>query len=51
MALWDMNERRGPWFCEGSMSQFRGMLGQVSEVDGLVSRGRGDGIGGFSERK
>ncbi|KRY62484.1 hypothetical protein T4D_1741, partial [Trichinella pseudospiralis] len=30
MALWDINERRGPWSCEGSMPQCRGMPGQGS---------------------
>jgi hypothetical protein len=27
MALWDINERRGPWSCEGSMSQCRRIPG------------------------
>jgi hypothetical protein len=28
MALLGINEKRGPWSCEGSMPQCRGMLGQ-----------------------
>jgi hypothetical protein len=30
MVLSDINERRGPWFCEGSMPQYRGTPGQGS---------------------
>jgi hypothetical protein len=32
MALWDINERRDPWSCEGLMSQFREIPGQGKEV-------------------
>ena len=35
----------GPWSCEGSMCQCRGMLGPGMGVGGLVSRGRGEAIG------
>jgi hypothetical protein len=51
MALWDINERRGPWSCEGSMSQCRGMPGQGSGSGWVSEQGGGDGIGGFSEGK
>jgi hypothetical protein len=37
----------GPWSCEGSMPQYRGMPGPGMGVGGLVSRGRGKGIGDF----
>jgi hypothetical protein len=36
-----------PWSCEGSMPQYRGMPGPGIGVGGLVSRGRGEGMGGF----
>jgi hypothetical protein len=32
MALLDINGRRGPWSCEGSMPQCRGMAGQGSRT-------------------
>jgi hypothetical protein len=54
MALWGINERRGPWSCEGLMHHYRGMPGQGSRsrwISGLVSRGRGDGVGWFLEEK
>jgi hypothetical protein len=41
------NERRGPWSCEGLVSQCKGMPGQGSGVGGLVSRGRGNGMEWF----
>jgi hypothetical protein len=31
MALLDINERKDPWFCEGSMPYGIGMSGQGSE--------------------
>jgi hypothetical protein len=37
MALSDINGRRGPWSCEGSMSQCREMPGQ----------GSGEWVGGW----
>jgi hypothetical protein len=46
MALRDINEKRGPWSCEGSMPPCMGMPGQgstsgwVSE-QGLGGKGRG----------
>ena len=45
MALWDINEKRGPWSYEGSMPQCRGM-DRKAGVGGSVSRERGDGMGG-----
>jgi hypothetical protein len=42
--------RRGPWSCEGSMSQYRGMLEPGKGVRGLGSTGRG-GNREFSEGK
>jgi hypothetical protein len=51
MALWDINRRRGPWSFEGSIPQCWGMPDREAGVDGLVSRGKEDGIRGFSERK
>ena len=45
-ALWDINERRGPWSCEGP--QCRGMPGHGSRSG---EQREGDKIGGFSERK
>jgi hypothetical protein len=38
--------RRDCWFCEGSMPQYRGMPGLGSWRGRLVSRGRGEEIGG-----
>ena len=44
MALLVINGRRGPWSCEGSMSQFRGMckLGSQSGMVGEQEEGGGD---------
>jgi hypothetical protein len=39
--------RRGPWSCEGSRPQYRGMLGPGMGVGGLGSRGMGEEIGDF----
>jgi hypothetical protein len=36
-----------PWSCESFMPQYRECQGQEAGVDKLVSRGRGEGIGGF----
>jgi hypothetical protein len=41
MALWDINERRGPWPCEGLISQCRQMPNRESGVGRLVSRKEG----------
>jgi hypothetical protein len=38
---------RDPWFCEGSMSQYRGRPGPGMELGGLGSRGRDEVIGDF----
>jgi hypothetical protein len=38
MALWDINERRGPWSCEVSMPRGRGMPRREAGVGRLVSR-------------
>jgi hypothetical protein len=48
MALWDINERRGPWSCEGSVPQYRGIPGQGSRSGWLSEQWeRGwDGRGG-----
>jgi hypothetical protein len=51
MALSVINGRRGPWFCEGSMPQYRRMPGPGIGVGGLGSRGRVGGDRGFSEGK
>jgi hypothetical protein len=42
-----INGRRGPWFCEGSMPQYRGMPEPGMGVGVLGNRGRGKGIGDF----
>jgi hypothetical protein len=47
MAWSVINERRGPWSCEGSMSQYRGMPGPEMRVGVLGSRGSGERIGNF----
>jgi hypothetical protein len=46
-----INGRRGPWSCEGSIPQYRGMPGPGIGVGDLGSRGSRDGIGDFLERK
>ena len=43
------NERKGPWFCEGSMPQDRGMPGPGS-VSGWFGQ-QGDGVFGGETRK
>jgi hypothetical protein len=47
MALLVINGRRGPWFCEGSISNVGECQGQEVGVGGLVSRGRWEDIRGF----
>jgi hypothetical protein len=51
MALWDINEKRGPWFCEGLMSQCRGMPGPGSGSRWVGEQGKGGRVRGFSEGK
>jgi hypothetical protein len=46
-GLVDINGRRGPSSCEGSMPQYRGMPGPGMGVGGLGSRGRREWIGDF----
>jgi hypothetical protein len=43
--------RRGPWSCEGSMPQYRGMPGPGSWNGWVGEQGKGGGNRGFSERK
>jgi hypothetical protein len=47
MALSDINERRGPKSCEGSMPQCRECQDREAGVGGLVNRGRWERIGIF----
>jgi hypothetical protein len=46
-GLVSINGRKGPWSCEGSMPQYRGMPGPGTGVGGLGSRGRGVEEGDF----
>jgi hypothetical protein len=39
--------RRGPWPCEGSMTQYRGMPGPGSGSEWLEEQGEQGGIGYF----
>jgi hypothetical protein len=39
MALWDINERRGPGSCEGLMPLCRECQDREAGVGGLVTRG------------
>jgi hypothetical protein len=45
------NLRRGPWSCEGSMPQYRGMPGPGSGSGWVAELGHRGGNRGFSERK
>jgi len=55
MALYHISGRTGPWLCEGSMPQCRGMpglggrkgVGRWVEEHSHRRRGRRSGIGGF----
>jgi hypothetical protein len=47
MALWDINERRGPRSCEGSMPQCREMPGQGSRSKWVSEQGEGGGMQSF----
>ena len=51
MALLDINERRGPWSCEGLILQCRGMPGQGSRSGWVGEQGEGGWEGGFLEGK
>jgi hypothetical protein len=51
MALLDINGQRGPWSCEGSMPQCRGMTGQGSGSGWVGEQGEGGRDRGFSEGK
>jgi hypothetical protein len=44
MALWNINERRGSWCCEGLMPQFRVMPGQGSRSGWVSEQGEGGWI-------
>jgi hypothetical protein len=46
-----INGRRGPWSCEGSMPQCRGMLGPGSWSEWVGEQGEREGDGGFSEEE
>jgi hypothetical protein len=50
MALWDINERRSPWPCEGLMPQCRGMRGQGSRSGCVGEQGEGAWDGGGVQR-
>ena len=51
MALLVINGRRGPWSCEGSMSQCRGIPAPGIESRWVGEQGEWGEEGGFSERK
>jgi hypothetical protein len=51
MALWDINERRGPWFYEGLMPQCRGVPGQGSRSGWVGEQGEKRWNEGVSEGK
>jgi hypothetical protein len=46
-----INGRRGPWSCEGSVPQYRGMPGPGSGSGWVGEQGEGRGNRGFSEQK
>jgi hypothetical protein len=46
-----INGRRSPWFCEGSMLQYRGMSGPGSRSGWVGEQGEGKEYRGFSEGK
>jgi hypothetical protein len=54
-AIWECYETlrmwRGPWSCEGSMPQCRGMPGQGSGSGWVGEQGEGGGRRGFLEGK
>ena len=48
--MWDINRRRGPWSCEDSMSQCRGISGYRSGSGWVSEQGEGEwGKEGFRE--
>jgi hypothetical protein len=47
MAYSVINGRRGPWSCEGSILQYRGMPGPGMGMGGFGSRGRWEEIRDF----
>jgi hypothetical protein len=51
MVLLVINGRRGPWSCEGSMPQYRGMPGPGNRSGWVVEQGCEGGDSGFSERE
>jgi hypothetical protein len=51
MALWDINERRGPWSCEGSMPLCRGIPGEGSRSGWVGEQGEGEWDGRELEGK
>jgi hypothetical protein len=51
MALLVINERGGPWSCEASMHQYRGMPGPGSRSGQVDEKGEEGGDSGFSEGK
>ena len=46
-----INGRRGPWSCEGSMLQCRGLPGPGSRCGWVGEQGKGQGDRGFSKGK
>jgi hypothetical protein len=46
-GLVGINGRRGPWSCEDSIPQYRGMPGPGGRHGWVVEQGEGEGIGGF----
>jgi hypothetical protein len=46
-----MNGRRGPWFCEGSMPQYRELQGPGSGSGWVGEQGEGRRDRGFLEGK
>jgi hypothetical protein len=51
MDLLNINGRRDPWSCEGSMLQCRGIPGQASRSGWFGEQGEGGWDRGFSEGK
>jgi hypothetical protein len=51
MAYSVINGTRGPWFCEGSMPQYRGMSWPGSMSGWVGDQGEQGGDRGFSEGK
>jgi hypothetical protein len=49
--LLDINGMRGPWSCEGSMPQYRGMPGPGSGSGWAGEQGEGGGDRGVLEGK